>query len=47
MKEIGKLMHNHSFKCGYNDKSKDSKEHNNDLGDSENEKIFSNLVCSL
>ena len=38
MQEIGKLMHNHSFECGHSDKSKDSKEQHNNLGDSENEK---------
>ena len=47
MQEIGKLMHNHSFECGYNDKSTYSKKQNNDFVDSENENFFSNLVSSL
>ena len=40
-------MRNYSFECSYNDESKDYKKQNNDFGDSENEKSFSNLVCSL
>ena len=45
LEEIGKLMHKHSFECGYSDTSKDSKNKHNDFGIVKMRNPFINLVC--